>query len=327
MSKFKNIYMLCPPRTESGGPEACHQLVGEMCNLGIRANLIYYKKKRTILNLKGKLDKSVKGNVIFTPNYLNPTPKSYDCYGVSFSNKIIDDEKNLLILPENMLQLVNFGKRIQKAIWWLSIDNALMAISKLQNIAILRSEIFHFYQSEYARQFLELLNFENSFSLSDYISEKIILSRGEEIPREKIVAYNPKKGFDFTKKLIQNFPEINFIPLINMSKDEVCTTLKKASVYVDFGDHPGKDRIPREAALLGCCVITSKNGSAKFSEDVQIPDEFKFKKNSDNLEEIGRAIYECIENYSIQNAKFDTYRYKIEKEKKIFVEEIKSTFL
>ena len=327
MSKFKNIYMLCPPRTESGGPEASHQLVGEMCNLGIRANLIYYKKKRTILNLKGKLDKSVKGNVIFTPNYLNPTPKPYDCYGVSFSNKIIDDEKNLLILPENMLQLVDFGKKIQKAIWWLSIDNALMAISKLQNIAILRSEIFHFYQSEYARQFLELLNFENSFSLSDYISEKIILSRGEEIPREKIVAYNPKKGFDFTKKLIHFFPEINFIPLINMSKDEVCTTLKKASVYIDFGDHPGKDRIPREAALLGCCVITSKNGSAKFSEDVQIPDEFKFKKNSDNLEAIGRAIYECIENYSIQNAKFDTYRYKIEREKKIFVEEIKSTFL
>jgi hypothetical protein len=112
-----------------------------------------------------------------------------------------------------------------------------------------------------------------------------------------------------------------------MSKDEVCTTLKKASVYIDFGEHPGKDRIPREAALLGCCVITSKNGSAKFSKDVHIPDEFKFKKISDNLEPIGRAIYECIENYSVQNAKFDAYRYKIEREKKVFIEEIKSTFL
>ena len=156
---------------------------------------------------------------------------------------------------------------------------------------------------------------------------KIVSSQDEEIPREKIVVYNPKKGFEFTKKLIQKFPEINFIPLINMSKDEVCTTLKKASVYVDFGDHPGKDRIPREAALLGCCVIISKNGSAKFSKDVQIPDEFKFQKNRNNLELIGRAIYECIENYSVQNAKFDAYRYKIGREKKVFVEEIKSIFL
>ena len=327
MQKFKNIYMLCPPQTESGGPEAIHQLVGEMCKLDISANLIYYKKRKTIFNLKGKLDISVKGDVIFTTKYLNPTPKSYDCYSASISNEIIDDENNLLILPENLLHLVNFGKRIKKAIWWLSIDNALMAISKLQNISVLRSEIFHFYQSEYARKFLELLNFENSFSLSDYISEKIISSQDEEIPREKIVVYNPKKGFEFTKKLIHFFPEINFIPLINMSKDEICTTLKKASVYIDFGDHPGKDRIPREAALLGCCVITSKNGSAKFSKDVQIPDEFKFEKNSDNLELIGRAIYECIENYSVQNAKFDAYRYKIEREKKVFVEEIKLIFL
>ena len=319
--------MLCPPQTESGGPEAIHQLVGEMRKLDISANLIYYKKRKTIFNLKGKLDISVKGDVIFTTKYLNPTPKSYDCYSASISNEIIDDENNLLILPENLLHLVNFGKRIKKAIWWLSIDNALMAISKLQNISVLRSEIFHFYQSEYARKFLELLNFENSFSLSDYISEKIISSQDEEIPREKNVVYNPKKGFEFTKKLIHFFPEINFIPLTNMSKDEVCTTLKKASVYIDFGDHPGKDRIPREAALLGCCVITSKNGSAKFSKDVQIPDEFKFKKNSDNLELIGRAIYECIENYSVQNAKFDAYRYKIEREKKVFVEEIKLIFL
>ena len=93
MQKFKNIYMLCPPQTESGGPEASHQLVGEMCKLDISANLIYYKKRKTIFNLKGKLDISVKGDVIFTTKYLNPTPKSYDCYSAPISNEIIDDER------------------------------------------------------------------------------------------------------------------------------------------------------------------------------------------------------------------------------------------
>ena len=143
--------MLCPPRTESGGPEASHQLVGEMCKLDIPANLIYYKKRKTILNLKGKLDISVKGDVIFTTKYLNPTPKSYDCYGASISNKIIDDENNLLILPENLLHLVNFGKRIKKAIWWLSIDNALMSISKLQNIGLFYVQKFFIFINQNMR--------------------------------------------------------------------------------------------------------------------------------------------------------------------------------
>ena len=71
--------------------------------------LKYVKKLKTIFNLKGKLDISDKGDVIFTTKYLNPTPKSYDCYSASISNEIIDDENNLLILPENLLHLVNFG--------------------------------------------------------------------------------------------------------------------------------------------------------------------------------------------------------------------------
>lgn len=30
-------------------------------------------------------------------------------------------------------------------------------------------------------------------------------------------------------------------------------TMRKAKVYIDFGFHPGKDRIPREAVMCGAC--------------------------------------------------------------------------
>jgi hypothetical protein len=184
----------------------------------------------------------------------------------------------------------------------------------------------HFHQSEYARQFLDLLSFENIFPLSDYISNAIFSSIDQNFPREKFIAYNPKKGFEFTKKIIQTFPSIRFVPLINMTKDQVCQTLKQASLYIDFGDHPGKDRIPREAALLGCCVITSRNGSAGNEKDVGIPDEFKFVKSENNLQAIGEAMSTCLSNYTVQTVKFEDYRSRIFKEKDIFSEEIKSVF-
>ena len=318
--------MFCPPQTETGGPEAAHQLIGEMHKLNIQAELVYYKKKKTMFNLRGRLDQSVKGDTILTPSYQAPSPKAYESYRAPFTNQMVDSEKSLLILPENLLHLVRFGKRIKKGIWWLSVDNALMAIARLGSIPSLRSGVFHFYQSEYVRQFLELLGLENSFPLSDYISERILSYMDKPIPRENLVVYNPKKGFEFTKKIIQSFPDIRFVPLRDMTKDQVCQTLKQASVYIDFGDHPGKDRIPREAALLGCCVITSKNGSAKNGKDVPIPDEFKFEKREDKLQAIGGAINACIENYSSQAVKFDGYRSIVLGEKKIFINEIKLAF-
>ncbi|KAL3809235.1 hypothetical protein ACHAXA_005283 [Cyclostephanos tholiformis] len=47
--------------------------------------------------------------------------------------------------------------------------------------------------------------------------------------------------------------------------------------YIDFGPHPGMDRLPREAALAGCIVITNREGAAAHDEDVPLPQEFKFR--------------------------------------------------
>ena len=48
--------------------------------------------------------------------------------------------------------------------------------------------------------------------------------------------------------------------------------------YIDFGPHPGMDRLPREAALAGCIVLTNREGAANFAKDVPLPEEFKFSK-------------------------------------------------
>ena len=108
--------------------------------------------------------------------------------------------------------------------------------------------------------------------------------------------YNPKKGIEFTRQLIEAAPDLNWVPLENMSNEEVRGKLKTSKVYIDFGDHPGKDRFPREAAISGCCVITGKRGSAAY-DDVPIPEDF------------------------------DGYRSTIKAEKNKFIEDVRSIFM
>ena len=37
------------------------------------------------------------------------------------------------------------------------------------------------------------------------------------------------------------------------------------------------DRLPREAALAGCIVLTNREGAANFEKDMPLPNEFKFQ--------------------------------------------------
>jgi len=62
-----------------------------------------------------------------------------------------------------------------------------------------------------------------------------------------------------------------------MSRDEIMSTLSASKIYLDLGTHPGMDRFPREAGLLGCVVMTNLRGSAGNDIDVPINRElFKF---------------------------------------------------
>ena len=76
--------------------------------------------------------------------------------------------------------------------------------------------------------------------------------------------------------------DINWVPLQNMTRSELVNVMRVAKVFVDFGYHPGKDRLPRECAANGCCVITGMRGSANYFEDVPIPSKYKFDEKHAN---------------------------------------------
>ena len=81
--------------------------------------------------------------------------------------------------------------------------------------------------------------------------------------------------------------------------------LRRARIYIDFGPHPGMDRLPREAALAGCVVITNAEGAAQYDEDVPIPGDYKIRKF--DVDRIHRLLRSCLNDES-KVKDFDPYK-------------------
>ena len=319
LNKDSVIYVLCPAYFKTGGTELLHQYVYVAKKNGLKATIVYPN----------------------ATNEKNINP-AFLCYINEYKNlpDILDEKQNVLIVPEIYTNYLKKYKMIKKVIWWESVDNYCKLVSykfalklglykqilyifknkhKMLLPKQLKSIDYHFVQSEYARDYIEQKKCNNIFYVSDYINEIYLNSQIDLSMKEDIVCYNPKKGYDFTRRIISSSTtKIRFIPIENMTNDEVRDLLKRSKVYIDFGNHPGKDRFPREAAMMKCCIITGKNGSAKYYEDVAIPDEYKFDNKKSNIKAIKLKIVECINNYNSKINDFNYYVDKTIKEKEQF---------
>ena len=180
----------------------------------------------------------------------------------------------------------------------------------------------HLTQSCYAKNFLAKNGITRTHMLSDYLSSEHFCKKN--ILKENIVAYNPKKGVEFTSRIISKLDDIKFVPIQNMTATEVAQLLESSKVYIDFGEHPGKDRIPREAAMANAIVITGRKGSADYIEDVFIFDKYKFLESEKSIEEVGILIRDVFDNFDCHYDNFEDYRDKIRSEKSVFEEQVRS---
>ena len=112
----------------------------------------------------------------------------------------------------------------------------------------------------------------------------------------------------------------------HLNRSELINLIQSAKLYIDFGNHPGKDRLPRECAINGCCIITGKKGSAAFFEDIPIKNKYKFLDNDKSIPDIVATIRWSLKNYEQATTDFDDYRKKISNEKKIFETQVAQIF-
>jgi hypothetical protein len=316
----RKIFVCCPGNLITGGPELLHQLVDALHSFGIEAYISYFPFSKTF-----------------------DVPEPYKKYKVS--QKFIEDNPdNLIIVPESATGLLRKFSKAKCAVWWLSVDNyyyrlhkglfldlrnsiATLLLGKRLPIQMLK-KFQHYTQSQYATNFLGQFKIQTQ-SLTDYINDEYLqFNPLDSQLKEDIIAYNPKKGIGVTEKLIEANPNFQFIPIANMTREEVVSLFRKAKLYIDFGHHPGKDRMPREAAMLGCCIITGQKGSALNDLDIRIPKKFKIAEKDPNfLANFQILVDEVFLNYEVCSRLFIEYQEVIKHEKTMFLSQTRDVFL
>lgn len=320
------IYILCPGNYNSGGPELCHQLCSQLIQFGVNAFMMYLENSSIPLNKE------------------DPVHDFYKKYHLPYTFELEDESQNVLVVPETSFF---HTEKIQRVFWWMSVDNYFKSLSNsleiinqfiqldskpIPNIFLFPNpdDKIHFVQSEYARKFLIVNKIPKRkiYMVEDYLNQAF-LSKAAQIDlneKENFVAYNPKKGFEVTRALIKLASDIDWRPIENMTPAQVQELLAKAKVYIDFGNHPGKDRIPREAAISGCVVITGRRGAANNDVDINITAEFKFDERTANPPQIIEKIREVFDNFPAAHEKQADYRARILDDKNRFAREVAEAF-
>ena len=322
MNKFKKILVVCPANMVTGGPEALHQLVAHMRSLNLPASIVYMP-----------FDQAAE------------PPNPYKKYNVPIS-RYGDEVGSLIIFPEVNPSLAMKVKNAQAALWWLSLENFL----ERRHVSAFRDKVryfkrvikgerplmgarglkklIHFSQTEHSTQYLRSCGIE-PIPLIDSINEDFLTDKylDKTDHKKNIILYNPTKGKKVTASLIRDNPQWKFIPLKGLNPQQLSEKLYDAKLYIDFGHHPGRDRMPREAAMHGCCLITGILGSAGNLVDLPIPQKYKFDSSrADFLEGFKYLATEVMNDFDKHYHAFDDYRTWLKNEPKIFKQQIADYF-
>jgi hypothetical protein len=286
---------------------------------------------------------------------------AYDHYEAPEAMSIEDETGNAVVTSEYAMNYLGTVKNATQFCWWLSIDNSpvfrderralglwesnkerLVQQTKYRTLAQIRTvrsalrgeslllrNVNHLTQSQYAWSYLySKLNILSTM-VSDFTPLATVQSV-DQVPsseRGTTIAYNPKKAARITDLLKEELPDAEYIPLTGMSSRDVAQTLASSAVYLDLGYHPGKDRMPREAAMCGAVSLVARRGSGAFHADVPIPWEHKISPNGNILNNAKDAIQGVFSDPEAHWAMQSAYRSQIEHEQETFVREVEAAFI
>ena len=323
------IYIFCPAGNATGGPEALHQLGYHLNKLGFNAFMFYYS----------------------TPDSNGIVHESYKKYQVPYMAQIENKRQHVIIMPETYLFPIFKTKfnLIRKVIWWLSVvnyyktqkaginsDNAkrflnlrrpLWANKKPSFDRLKQLGVISIGHSYYSMVHLRENGIEPIGQISDYMNSTFFEFAKVKAEKENIIIYNPRKNDDFLEEIKSRTAKLTWVPLIDMTPQQVADWMNRAKLYVDFGYHPGKERMPRESCIMRCCMIIGKTGSAAYEEDMPIPEKYRYEKSKDQVPNIIERIMDCLTDYEELIDDFKPYRETLYHEEEKFIEDIKKIFV
>ena len=259
-----DVLIVCPANCATGGPECLHEFTSELNKIdGVYARLWYWDIKS-----------------------YPPMPEEYKSYGCEYVTEMPEGFDGYVVLPEIWAnKALDYPKA---AIYWLGLD-AYAGWNLHDRGAFLANEnIIHIAQSEYAYDFLRMLKVRHLFKCVDVLNADFYEDYAEE-ERSDAVLYNPAKSTPFMQRLMAECHGIEFKPIQGMTRAEVIDAMRHSKLYIDFGEFPGRERIPREAALCGCHF-------------------YKYDNKPSHVWAIIRKIRYVLDNYTECKRDFDRFR-------------------
>jgi hypothetical protein len=344
--KYKLIYILSYGNVETGGPETLHQICNIFNKDGDHNAYMFYVNSKNeplespIPNKYKQYDIKIAREIEDSKDNLIIVPETISIFLRKF-NRI---NKAIVFLSLDYF-FPNYITRVNCSAYYRPLMKHLRhffylffflkyLIDKVPDnkarISDLKGCIVS-YNCEYERNYLAKRGILANHYICGPISEDYFIAskstNGLTANRKMQVLYNPQKGLQFTQKIIRKyykmFPndKMVFLPISNMSNLEIITKMLSSRIYMDFGYFPGPERLPRQAVLLGCNIVTSNNGAAKF-DDVCIPKELKFKTSHIKLRKICFAIHDLSINYEANFHKFDNYRTLVHFQRDTFKDDV-----
>lgn len=336
VAAYEAVYVLYPRGLGTGGPEAIHQLVDSLRRQGQSAFLVARP--------------GTEGN---------DRVAAYNRYDAPEAPGVPDRAGIAVVASEDVPTLLRSYRRAERFVWWLSIDNSsrfrderrmlnralvdppsrrqwarAQAASRWHAAQRLTSgesalyrSVRHLAQSQYAWSYLFARLDVLPSALSDYTDAAGIDPGGPIAERGRSIAYNPTKSRELMAAMRARRPDIRYVALEGLDRAGLLEALRGVAVYLDLGHHPGKDRLPREAALSGTVSIVARRGAGAFTPDVPTPWHHRVDPEGDLVGDAIRVVDTVFAEPDRYLAEQAHYRSVIQREQTTFDDEVERIFL
>lgn len=319
--------ILSPYGIRTGGPEACYQLSDSLIRQGFEAE-VWLVSAGDVDAFRDALKKKIRfaGNSLQIPERLNNVDEYQNYQAKPFKSYAPGDDV-MFIMPEVYMWMMPLLLGCKVMVWWLSVDNAFRAMADI-NLNMLRTPLVkHAVQSDYARAFTASLGLKSTF-LTDYtvISPKPTPAL-QDRPLKVSVNAGKKVIFDLnvlSASLKELNPNIEIVKIAGLSREEVYDAFSTSRVFIDLGNFPGKDRMAREALLLGANIIVGNAGAGHYEADYPLPE--LYRPPVFDLAAVARLTAQMVQDPVTHAAQFQSARQIFGNEKEIFDKEVVHTF-
>lgn len=285
------IIALCPGNVATGGTEGIHKLINELRLCGADAKILYLNGSQ---------------------------PKEFSRYGCRTIETFPDGYTGVLIVPEYLANTITDPeyRRCTVAVLWQGVD-----VYKWHNPKstwghfLDRKDAIHITMSEYGMDYLRGLGLK-PIKIPDCLNDDFLRDFPDVYERGNAVLYNPTelKLTGFQREVMLRCADIVFKPLSGYSRGELIDLMRHSKLYIDFGVFSGRERLPRESVMCGCCILTSTQGTAGYYRDNSIPDKYKL----DDVDSAVEMIHYVLEDYKACRPDFNLYRELLKRDRDIY---------